>query len=198
MRKKNKLVYGVGINDADYFVQPYVNGRQVCCPYYKKWKGMLERCYDAKLKSDHPTYNECSVCPDWIYFSRFKSWMECQDWVGKDLDKDILHKGNKMYSPELCVFVNQATNKFIIDSMAARGNYPIGVSFHKCTGKFMSACGNPLTKRYDYIGVFDTVEEAHMAWRLKKQEYSLYIASIQTDSRVADAIIERYRAEVAR
>lgn len=67
-----RLVFGVGINDADYAVQPKINGVQVCCLFYRKWKNMLERCYYPKELVKHPTYQGCVVCDEWIYFSNFK------------------------------------------------------------------------------------------------------------------------------
>jgi len=75
IRKKNKLVCGVGINDADYEVQPIINGKRVMCPFYAKWVGMLERCYSEKFQNKWPTYIGCYVILDWIYFSNFKYWM---------------------------------------------------------------------------------------------------------------------------
>lgn len=105
-----RLVYGVGVNDADYMLKPTVNGRRECCPFYQKWKSMLERCYSDKNFKKYPSYIGCTVCYEWLIFSKFKSWMENQDWKGKQLDKDIRVKGNKIYSPETCSFVSHAVN----------------------------------------------------------------------------------------
>ena len=116
MRKKDKLVYGVGINDADYRVQEKItvvdeDGKKKqklvwICPFYEKWKPMLRRCYSAKYQEVRPTYIGCSVSEDWLRFSTFKAWMAAQDWEGMEIDKDILFPNNKIYSPETCVFIN--------------------------------------------------------------------------------------------
>ena len=113
MVKPKRLVYGVGINDADYVVQKwetigYVNGKQKqkliwICPYYSAWKSMLKRCYSSKYQDKRPTYKGCSVSDEWLTFSVFKVWMEKQDWEGKQLDKDLLFEGNKIYSADTCV-----------------------------------------------------------------------------------------------
>lgn len=187
-----KLVYGVGVNDADYVVCPSVNGKQVMCPFYMVWKSMLERCYSPKLQAKRSTYVGCIVCEEWLTFSNFKAWMETQDWHGKEPDKDILFVGNKIYSPATCVFVDSLTNTFISDSGATRGEWPIGVSFHKRRRKFEANCNNPFTNRKEFIGYFACPNEAHLAWRKRKHELALQLADMQTDERVAAALRVRY------
>ena len=78
-----KPIYGVGINDANYTVQPTINGKIVICPFYTKWTGMLKRCYSPQYQEKHPTYVECTVTSEWLFFSVFKSWMANQDWKNK-------------------------------------------------------------------------------------------------------------------
>ena len=199
--KHKKLVDGVGTNDADYDVVKYetteVNGVQKrkvvwTCKYYQTWTNMLKRCYFAKLQERYPTYRGCTISEDWLVFSKFKAWMEKQEWEGKDLDKDILIEGNKVYSAETCVFVTRMVNTFIIDRGAARGEWKIGVSWHKGAGKFQSMCKNPFTKKLEYLGYFDCEQAAHEAWRKRKLELAHELAAIQTDPRVAKALINRY------
>ena len=97
MRKKTKLVYGVGVNDAYYSVYKYENGKIVWqCPYYRTWKHMLSRAYSDKFKKKRPTYQDVTVCEEWYSFMCFRAWMVEQDWKGKQLDKDLLVQGNKM------------------------------------------------------------------------------------------------------
>ena len=201
MRPK-KLVYGVGINDADYVVQKfeqlgYVDGKKKrklvwICPYYERWAHMLARCYSAKLHERRPTYAGCAVSEEWLTFSRFKSWMEKQDFEGKQLDKDLLFEGNKVYSPETCVFVTQMVNTFTTDSGASRGEWLIGADWDKQAEKFRSQCSNPFTKKQEFLGLFATEQEAHEAWRKRKLELAHELAAIQTDPRVAKALIDRY------
>ena len=70
---RRKLVYGVGINDADYVVNPTVGGRRVICRFYQSWLCMLTRCYSVKSLKSHPEYVGCSVCDEWLAFSAFKA-----------------------------------------------------------------------------------------------------------------------------
>lgn len=187
-----KLVYGVGLNDADYTVKPSVNGRQVWCPFYRAWSNMLKRCYDSKHQAKGSAYIGCVVCHEWLTFSNFKSWMISQSWNGKELDKDLLVKGNQVYSPDACVFVDGATNKFTTDSGATRGEWPIGVCFDNKSGKFRSYCCNPFSGRKECLGYFTCPEQAHQAWKKRKHELALQLADLQNDQRVANALRSRY------
>ena len=200
--KVKRLVFDVGLNDADYVVQKketigYVDGkrkqRQVwVCDYYKEWKSMLARCYSTKFQERQPTYQGCTVSDDWHTFSVFKNWMEKQNWKGKQLDKDLLIEGNKVYSADTCVFVTKMVNLFTTDSRAARGEWLIGVCWDKRAGKFRSQCCNPFSGKQERLGRFTTEQEAHEAWAKRKLELAHELAAIQTDQRVAKALIERY------
>jgi hypothetical protein len=197
-----KLVFGVGINDADYAVKKfetigYVNGKIKqklvwYCHYYRAWTNMLERCYSAKLQERRPTYKGCSVSEEWLRFSSFRSWMEKQNWEGMQLDKDILFEGNKVYSANTCVFVAKMVNTFTTDRGNDRGEWLIGVYWDKSVGKFKSSCRNPFTKKQENLGYFTSELEAHQAWLKRKLELATLLAAEQTDERVAKALIARY------
>lgn len=196
-----KLVYGIGINDADYVVQRnetiIVNGKRKLklvwiCPYYQAWKNMLNRCYSTKAQERRPTYVDCIVSGEWLAFSVFKNWMEKQVWQDNQLDKDLLCEGNKVYSSETCVFVSNIVNSFTTDSGAKRGEWSVGVNWDKEKGKFKSRCSNPFTKKQEHLGYFTCEQEAHQAWLKRKLELAKELAAIQTDPRVAEALINRY------
>ena len=200
--KVKKLVHGVGNNDSDYAVVEfetvgYVDSKQKrklvwTCPYYQTWRNMIKRCYSVKLQERNPTYIGCTVSDEWLTFTNFKNWMMTQDWQDKHLDKDILFEGNKVYSPETCVFVTQAVNKFTCDSGASRGELLIGVHWDKGKNKFRSRCSNPFTKKREHLGLFTCEQEAHNAWLKRKLELAYELSAIQEDPRVAEALINRY------
>lgn len=118
--------------------------------------------------------------------------MVAQDWEGKQLDKDLLIEGNKIYNQDACVFVTRVVNSFTIDRGNDRGEWMIGVHWHKGTSKFMSQCSNPFTKKREHLGYFTKELEAHQAWLNRKLELAHKLAAIQTDTRVAEALINRY------
>lgn len=199
---KKGLTYGWGINDADYpvFLREYngrTNGRQNVrviwsCPFYGRWKGMVERCHSEKFQAKQPTYIGCSVCEEWRYFSVFKAWMEQQDWEGNELDKDVLVRGNKIYSPETCYFVSSDVNKFFNDhSLRDKSCTLMGARQRKDTGKYNSHC-HQLGDGPKYLGQFETEAEAHEAWLVEKRRVAVILASRQTDSVISDAILRYY------
>lgn len=197
MENKAKLVCGVGVNDASYETQKFkkINGKWKniwTCPYYRAWRGMLNRCYNKKIHKNRPSYIGASVSNEWLNFSEFKKWMELQDWKEKSLDKDILLFGNKIYSKDTCVFVSKKLNSFLCDSMRSRGNFPIGVAWQSREKKFSAQCCNPETKKQEWLGYFSSAEEAYDAWLKKKHEHALNYAEIQTDPRLAEALRTRY------
>lgn len=201
-----KLIFGVGVNDADYQVSKYsyttVGGKTVqtqewICPYYLKWHSLLQRLYSSIAKTSQPTYSECSVCEEWLLFSNFKAWVVDQpevNWEYMQLDKDLLVEGNKVYSPETCVFISRTVNTFIRDSFKRSDDLPTGVTRHTSkTSPFMGRCKDPLKRYTDYLGVFKTEEEAHSAWVKQKHQYAKDLACLQADERVRDALSSRYQ-----
>ena len=201
----NKLVCGVGVNDLSYKVQineevTKSGGKRILksvfkCKYYAAWTRMLQRCYSKKYLDSNPTYIGTSVCSEWLSATAFKKWMEEQDWREKCLDKDIIAPGSKLYSPETCAFVLNATNLFVIARDACRGDYPIGVSLCKSTGKYIAKCGNIFTGKQEHLGLFSTPEEAHEAWRKRKHELAQLVAATESDPRVVEALKKRYSLE---
>ena len=88
---------------------------------YRLWNGMINRCYNEKSLMKYPSYAKCSVDERWKYLSAFKEW--CNNQIGFEqegwtLDKDILIKGNKVYSPETCCFVPAEINTLILRTVS--------------------------------------------------------------------------------
>jgi hypothetical protein len=91
-----------------------------------------------------------------------------------DLDKDILHKGNKIYSPDNCVFVPHSVNSLIIKCDKYRGNLPIGVSFHKRDKIYQASCSN--MKKEIFLGYYDNKIDAFNVYKKYKEELIKKIA----------------------
>lgn len=194
LRKRNKLVFGVGINDADYVtnILKTIDGKRKSvwsCPYYTRWLKVLERCYSERYKGS--TYSGCFASEDWHTFSNFKEWMQGQDWKGKDLDKDILVEGNREYGPDTCVFVDHYINSFLVDCRSARGSLPVGVTKQK-NGKYASYCRNPFSGKQEHLGTHSDPVSAHSAWLSRKKQHAVAIAQTQKDVRVSEALINRF------
>lgn len=200
-KKKNKLLFGWGVNDVDYEVTRHeiVNGKRKkvwTCPYYMKWGNILQRCLYLKHKERRPNYKGCTVTEEWKHLSDFIEWVDSQpnkDWMNCEPDKDFLSIGNKHYSPDTVVFISNKVNSFILDRGKSRGSYMIGVSYDPRNKKnpYQARCCNPFGGSA-YIGLFSTELEAHLAWQSRKHEYACMLADLQSDERVASRLREMY------
>lgn len=114
-----------------------------------------------------------------------------QDWEGKELDKDILFPGNKIYGPDTCVFVDARVNTFMGEKKSTTEGSLIGVTFDKNSGKYKAECQSVELGR-KHLGLFSDPEAAHQAWLAYKLKQAYIIAAQQTDERVAKALIYRY------
>ena len=99
-------IYGKGfIGEGKY--KSTINGKHTKA--YTLWQDMLGRCYNEYNLKRRPTYKDCEVCDEWLNFQNFAEWFDNNYYTIDNeavcLDKDILIKGNKTYSPEACVFV---------------------------------------------------------------------------------------------
>lgn len=162
----HKSVYGVGYVGVGKYISS-CNGSTT--KVYQTWYNMLSRCYDNKNHS----YKEVIICEEWGNFQTFAQWFENNYIEDFALDKDILVKGNKVYSPETCCFVPQEINSLFIKSTKSRGLLPIGV--HEQNNKFISSI-NRRGKQQDYLGSFDTPEEAFQAYKIAKEVYIKEVA----------------------
>ena len=86
--------------------------REWTCPFYQRWYDS-RRCYNKKALVKRPNYKNVQICEEWMLFSNFKAWMVKQDWEGKILDRDLKVKGNNVYSPETCIFIDNQIKTFI-------------------------------------------------------------------------------------
>lgn len=164
-------IFGVGFIGVGKYVIS-VNGKHTKA--YKVWKSMLGRCYYDKFLSKYASYKDCSVTEDWHNFQNFAKWFEENYVEGYQLDKDILFKGNKIYSAEFCIFVPQQINSVFTKCDKSRGDLPIGVSKN---GKNFSAKLNKDSGRV-YLGSYKTPEEA---FKVYKEEKEYHIKSLAVE-----------------
>lgn len=162
--KKYFLYGGLGINDLNW-------EDSICVQY---WRSMMSRCYNKSYIKRNNTYVGCTVCDEWHTSSNFKKWFDKNYVEGYELDKDILIKGNKVYSPKTCCFIPKEINHILLRRQNDRGEYPIGVT--------ITDCGNYYVRVYEYgkayvVGTFRTKEEAFKAYKIEKESYIKKVAS---------------------
>ena len=196
----NKL-YGYGICDIKNLYDS--NGKQM--KVYETWKGMFRRCYSNKYHKKEPSYINCEVCKEWWLFSNFKKWYEENYYQIDDcvmsLDKDILHKGNKIYSPYTCVFVNQIINNLFTKSNKIRGDLPIGIKRNSTSKKKYTS----QLSYYDFylnkkcrksIGYSDSIEELFNKYKQAKEDNIKRVADYYKDKIPKKLYEAMYRYEV--
>lgn len=174
-------VYGVGMTGNKYPAK--TNGKNT--KEYDTWKHILQRCYDIKLKEKQPTYENVDCCDEWLHFENFYEWLHSQPNFDKwyenkrwAIDKDILVKGSKIYSPATCCLVPQNVNCLFLKREAERGPYPIGVTY-KNEG-FLASCHNPFTNNNEQIGAYSTPEDAFcLGYKPYKENIIKQVAQIE-------------------
>lgn len=153
---------------------------------YQAWKGIIYRCYDEKTKSRNLAYQDAVCCKEWLCFENFYEWLHSQENFNKwdndkwTVDKDILIKGNKLYSPETCCLVPNNVNALFVSKRNYRGDLPIGVK--RSRKSFIARCSNPITGNREYLGSYNTPYYAFQAYKKYKEDLIKQIAQIEYDN----------------
>ena len=187
-------ILGVGIVGDEV---TKVNGSRL--KEYNLWQALLSRCYCDKFHVKCPTYKDCSVSDNFKYYPYFKEW--CNNQIGFnvlddkgnhfELDKDLLIKGNKVYSEDTCCFVPQEINSLQFSKQRKESNLPKGVSYEARTDKYKAQIGGK-GKLKTFIGRYTTPDEAFQAYKQAKEAHIKEIANKwkdQIDNRVYKVLI---------
>lgn len=186
LNRLKKKICGVGINDFDASIK--INGVHIAS--YDCWRNMIVRCYDSKEQQRHPSYIGCRVCEDWLYFSNFKEWFDKNYRKGYELDKDILSKDCKYYSPQTCLFVPKYINSLF--RTRNDGQYGMGVHYEKTTNKYFAVVS--IEGKTKYGKVYSDKEDAYQEYKeLKYAEIKRVAAKAlekgDIDNRVFNALL---------
>lgn len=160
---------------------------------YRRWSDMINRCYNTKFHKRQPQYESCTVCEEWLNYSNFKVWYE-EHKYGRDsldLDKDILWKGNKVYSHETVAFVPHIINTLFITGKSRRGNLPLGVHYDRNKGKYRAEMS--FKGEQKKLGTFDTMEKAFVKYKEYKEDIIRMMAEKHKDKipyKVYEAMME--------
>lgn len=193
----DKTIFNVGfLGVGDY--KTYENNNFT--KEYLDWKKIMRRGYDIKQNNDFPTYKDVFVCEDWHNFQEFAKWHKQNYYEVSNeqmhLDKDILCKGNKIYSPDNCCFVPARINGLLLKSNKTRGRYPIGVCFHKNIKKFSSLCNDG--HKQIHLGYYNSPDEAFYVYKNYKEKLIKQVAEQYKDNipnKLYEALIN-YKVEI--
>lgn len=183
----HKSVYGIG----------YLGGNEIDGVAKEIWKSMMQRAYNPKFHEKQPTYKEVEVDERWHNCQVFVEDIEKMpgysmfDENGRvyQLDKDILVKGNKVYSKDTCVFVPCAINSFMINNRSDKGDLPTGVCWDKQNNKYISQI--KINGKKKHLGSFTNVEDARAIYVAERNKYASYLAEKyegKVDPRVIDIL----------
>ena len=189
-------VFDVGIVGTNY--PATVNGR--ITKEYSRWHSMLERCYSDAFKKKYLTYEGCEVSENFKSYEYFYEW--CYKQIGFNnegwhLDKDLLVKGNKVYSEDSCVFLPQEINKILTKRTASRGKHLIGVCWSNTHKAFKAQVDKNKGGR-ECLGLFNTEIEAFNAYKEAKESFIKEQANkwkSQIDPRAYEALMN-YTVEI--
>lgn len=161
------------------------------------WRGMIKRCYSPVVWRTHPLYKECSVDEVWHDFQNFSEWYHTYPYKEDDwhLDKDLLVRGNKVYSPSTCSLIPQEINGFIMQQKSLRSNTPIGVSYHS-RDKVYNARMRDSSKKLIHLGYFDCPAEAFNAYKSAKEQDAKDLADKWKDKITKDVYEALYNFTV--
>ena len=169
--KMSPSVYGVGVVGVNS-----ISTNQKPHQEYVFWNSMLQRCYDLSYQLKRPTYIGCTSSNNFKYYPYFKDWCNKQVGFGNKgwcLDKDILVKGNKLYSEDTCCFVPREINSLFALSGNTRGLNPIGVQFNLEEGNYSARVSRD--GKHCHIGTYETKEDAFLWYKEAKE---LHIKSV--------------------
>lgn len=175
-------IYGIGIIGIKYPSE--INGRTT--KEYDVWHSVIQRCFDVDYQEKQPTYKVAKICDEWLLYDNFYEWLHNQGnfdkWFNGErwaIDKDILVKGNKIYSPDTCCLVPQNINSLFTNRKNYRGNLPIGVKKHG--NKFVAQCMNPFTNnnKQEYLGIYTKPEKAFYVYKNYKEDIIKRVANLE-------------------
>lgn len=194
-------VHGVGMIGNKYSIR--INGSLT--KEYNVWRHMLARCFDKKFKEENSSYKNVTCCKEWLYYENFYEWLHLQENFDKwthnrkwAIDKDIIVKGNKIYSPDTCCLIPQNVNNLFIKQHLVRGKYPIGVSYNENKKRYDVHCS--LNHKCIYLGSFATLEEAFCVYKQYKENIIKKVAQEEYDkgniTRVCYEAMMNYEVEI--
>jgi hypothetical protein len=172
----DNMIYNTGyIGEGPYKIR--INGKKTTS--YIVWEQMIRRCYSSKQQeSISKSYVDCEVCEEWHNYQNFAQWYEENYYEVPDqhmqVDKDILIKGNKIYSPDTCVIIPQYINTLFIRNNRKRGQYPVGVYYNKRAKKYEAMY--KINGKNKHIGYYTSVDDAFLAYKEYKEDHIKQIA----------------------
>lgn len=151
---------------------------------HRHWRHVLERTIAGR---DIKRYEDCQVVEEWYNFQNFCEWaIKQKNSTRKEengrlwhLDKDMVSRGNRLYCPELCVFLPNEVNAFYTKKEIGNTGYP-GVNYIKPGSKnakegYIARCC--IGEERKYLGYYYSPEQAFEKYRQCKEAAARELAN---------------------
>ena len=174
---KRKL-YGVGILGDKYKTTDSA-GKQI--KEYGVWHRMIERCYSEKFKEKNPCYKNCRVGENFKFYPYFFDWCQSQYGIDKnwELDKDLIIKGNTIYSETTCVFIPKEINASLARHKNRSKKLPLGVRYSLRDKKYVARI--KIKGKEKFLGSFDNETDAFNSYKIAKENFIKSLAETWKD-----------------
>ena len=194
MERKSRIVKDVCKNGR-WLRTVSVNGIRFTTRAGAYYMEMMRRCNTSLQIGKYDTYKGCSS--EFKDFQDFAGWATKQVYYGLgQLDKDLLVKGNKLYSKRTCLFIPTGLNNLLTKCNKARGDLPIGVHLDEKRG-YKVACADGSGSK-TYLGYYQDAETAFSVYKTYKESIIKQQANKwrdQIDPRAYDALMN-YEVEI--
>lgn len=143
---------------------------------YRYWIGMMTRCYQEDHQLKNPSYEDAVVCQEWHSFQNFAEWCQTQVGFGNkgwQLDKDLLKRGNKDYSPEFCCFIPKSINASLINY----SRKTLGCTFNEPTKRWQTSYFDIL-RQIRSSATFKEEEQARKFYYENRFNYTKYLIEL--------------------
>ena len=186
MSNKIKLFYGIAYNSKTKYA---VSMKGKPTKAYTTWYNMIQRCYCPKIQERCPTYIGCAVSDEWLDYQCFAEWFYSQTYrkMGYQLDKDILFRGNKLYSPSTCCLVPAQINSLLLNCAASRGDLPQGIYLDKRVGKFVAMLR--VKGKREFLGQSKDLKEVQQLYKSAKERHVKDMA-LEYKEQLADNVFD--------
>jgi hypothetical protein len=155
-------------------------------PFHKTWQNMINRCHNPTYNDKYKSYSDCSVIEGWYDFRNFREWCEhthpYNTEVKFELDKDMRLQGNRVYSPETCMWIPKKLNQYINEVKGAssvtgvKGVSPAMRSGEGVTdGVYEVRCADGKGGRV-FLGHVNSIEEGSLIYKNYKEGRLKFLA----------------------
>jgi len=167
-----KNPYGIHLNGVSFTGYGYCNSldENLRRKVYSLWSCIVGRTLREGYVDKYNTYSDVTLCEQWHNFQVFCKWVNENEYFHSkfQLDKDLLIRGNREYSPDACCFLPQELNVVINVNYNTGNGLPVGVNVK---GDIYYEAALSYKGSRKLLGQFNTIQEASDVYVEAKEAY---------------------------